>query len=74
MVTLSFWGIFFVNRDMIYPKPLDEAIPSWQNHVLHTFPILTGLLDSFFTKHTYSKSFLKGILPSVLFALTYVAW
>jgi len=66
--------LFFIDRDLIYPKAIEEAIPHWQNHVMHTLPLITGLLDSFCTKHSYNTNFLKGVLPTLAFSLGYVVW
>ncbi len=60
LVSFSFWLIYFVDRKLIYPVILDSIVPDWQNHVMHTLPLASLLLESFLTKHKY-PSFLKGL-------------
>jgi hypothetical protein len=38
LVTIIFWGLFFINRELIWPKKLELLIPPWRNHVVHTMP------------------------------------
>ena len=59
LVSFSFWLIYFVDRNLIYPVILDSIVPHWQNHVMHTLPLASLLLESFLTKHKY-PSFIKG--------------
>ncbi len=35
-VGLIFWGLYFSNKDLIYPHPLEIIIPDWLNHAMHT--------------------------------------
>ncbi|XP_059177853.1 androgen-dependent TFPI-regulating protein-like, partial [Physella acuta] len=33
-VVLLFWGLYSIDRELVYPKALDDIIPSWLNHLL----------------------------------------
>jgi hypothetical protein len=33
-VVLTFWGIYAVDRELVYPKALDKLIPPWLNHIM----------------------------------------
>ena len=33
-VFMTFWGIYAVDRELVFPKALDKIIPSWMNHVM----------------------------------------
>ena len=33
-VSATFWGIYSVDRELIFPKVYDELIPPWLNHAL----------------------------------------
>ncbi|KAF7263892.1 hypothetical protein GWI33_000951 [Rhynchophorus ferrugineus] len=35
-VGAMFWIIFSINREYVFPQVLDEYIPSWINHAVHT--------------------------------------
>ena len=69
-----FWGIFFINRDFIYPKAFEEIIPSWHNHLVHTLPLIGVLIESLMTEHFYEKSIIRAYLPTILFSSAYLLW
>ena len=31
---MTFWGIYAVDRELVYPKALDKLIPPWLNHIM----------------------------------------
>ena len=35
-VGLAFWGLYAVDRELVYPTALDKIVPHWVNHALHT--------------------------------------
>jgi hypothetical protein len=73
-VSLTFWGIFFIDRDLIYSKKIEAIIPTYHNHLIHTLPFFSSIFDAFVTKHNYETSFLRGVTPTLLFAIAYVIW
>ncbi|RNA11225.1 androgen-dependent TFPI-regulating -like isoform X1 [Brachionus plicatilis] len=73
-VAITFWGIFIFDRELIFPKAVDHLIPIWQNHLLHTLPLVAPLLENFFTKHFYRDSFFIGVLPTLFLAGFYIIW
>ncbi|XP_064212661.1 androgen-dependent TFPI-regulating protein isoform X1 [Tribolium castaneum] len=40
MVSVMFWGLYFVDRELVFPRTLDEFYPSWMTHSVHSFIIL----------------------------------
>jgi hypothetical protein len=74
LVVVFFWGIFAVDRDLIYPKKIEEIVPHYQNHLIHTLPLISGILDTFVTRHKYTPSWFKGAIPTMLLALAYAVW
>ena len=74
MVTIIFWTLYLINRDLIFPKVIEQIVPVWQNHILHTMPLVSVLLECFIREHFYEKSLIKAMLPLALFALTYIIW
>ncbi|XP_047489644.1 androgen-dependent TFPI-regulating protein-like [Penaeus chinensis] len=38
MVSIVFWLLFNLNRDLIFPELFDAWFPSWLNHAIHTMP------------------------------------
>jgi hypothetical protein len=74
LVGVCFWGIYFVDRELIFSKRFDGIILPWHNHVMHTLPVFTSVIDNFFTEHFYEKSFIKGFLPLLLLSIAYIIW
>ena len=42
-----FWSLFFVNRELVFPKWVDEFFPWWLNHLMHTtvLPLLVTTIN-----------------------------
>ncbi|KAJ8372073.1 hypothetical protein AAFF_G00294870 [Aldrovandia affinis] len=72
-VVLSFWSIYMYDRELVYPKFLDEVIPFWLNHALHTGVLPLLLVQLFLQPHQYPGR-AKGILALALFAGLYLTW
>ncbi|XP_065142496.1 androgen dependent TFPI regulating protein 1 isoform X2 [Paramisgurnus dabryanus] len=72
-VFASFWTLYIYNREMVYPKFLDDIIPVWLNHALHTV-IMPLLLVQMFLQNNKYPSRLKGIVFLALFVVLYLLW
>ncbi|MBN3309073.1 ADTRP protein, partial [Amia calva] len=72
-VFLSFWSIYLYDRELVYPKRLDDIIPVWLNHALHTVILPLVLVQLCLQPHQY-PSRKKGILGLALFIALYLAW
>ncbi|RMZ94299.1 androgen-induced protein 1 [Brachionus plicatilis] len=73
-VAFSFWGIYSIDRELIFPKEFDAIIPGWHNHIMHTLPLIAVLIESSWSEHKFSKSFITGVVPTVLAGLGYLLW
>ncbi|XP_053695930.1 androgen-induced gene 1 protein-like [Sabethes cyaneus] len=73
LVTITFWGIMLVDRELILPKVLEPIFPDWLNHALHTNIVLFMLLElySSFRQYPSRKSGLTGLLT---FGIGYLTW
>ncbi|XP_018018848.1 androgen-induced gene 1 protein [Hyalella azteca] len=72
-VATSFWGLFFTDRELVFPKIFDEFFPSWLNHVVHTLPLVAVLLELLCVQRSFpSKK--KGFLCISLVSCIYIAW
>ncbi|XP_028848591.1 androgen dependent TFPI regulating protein 1 [Denticeps clupeoides] len=69
----SFWVLYSYDRELVYPKFIDQIIPTWLNHALHTIILPLILLQMYLQPHKY-PSRLKGILSLALFSVVYLAW
>ncbi|XP_016094197.1 androgen dependent TFPI regulating protein 1 isoform X2 [Sinocyclocheilus grahami] len=72
-VFISFWTLYTYDRELVYPKLLDEIIPIWLNHAMHTVIMPLLLLQMFLQNHRY-PSRTKGIFSLALFAALYLSW
>ena len=73
-VTTQFWGIYLFDKKMIFSDKHEQVIPSYLNHIVHTLPLVSSTLDSYFYKHEYNKSFIRGCLPTSTYSVGYLAW
>jgi len=73
-VFVSFWGIYFVDRELIWPKRIELIVPIYQNHIRHSLPMFGVLLDSFMSSKQYEISFLKGFIPLQIGIMCYSCW
>jgi len=72
-VVLTFWGIYAVDRELVFPKALDAFIPSWLNHVMHTTVLPFLLVEKYLVYHDYpSRS--KGLLACIGMVGLYQLW
>ncbi|XP_030625604.1 androgen dependent TFPI regulating protein 1 [Chanos chanos] len=72
-VFLSFWSIYAYDRELVFPKFLDDIIPAWLNHALHTVILPLVLVQTYLQQHKY-PSCINGILGLALFSSIYLAW
>nr|ACO11487.1 Androgen-induced protein 1 [Caligus rogercresseyi] len=72
-VGFMFWGLWWVNRELVMPKALDPFIPSYVNHMLHTTCLFITLFELFSTQHSY-VSRARGLITTSLFSAVYLAW
>ncbi|XP_010849800.1 PREDICTED: androgen-induced gene 1 protein [Bison bison bison] len=72
-VVAVFWIIYAYDREMIYPKLLDNFIPGWLNHGMHTTVLPFILIEMRTSHHTYpSRS--SGLAAICTFSVGYILW
>ncbi|CAG7726711.1 unnamed protein product [Allacma fusca] len=72
-VSLSFWGLYLFDRQLVYPDVMDEFIPSLFNHAVHTGPAVSILVESFLIPKIYPKR-ATSLLTTVIFVTVYIFW
>lgn len=72
-VVVIFWGLWIVDRELIYPSVLDEIIPQWMNHAWHTFVLPFIVIENFIVFHQYPRP-KSGILALASLAGVYEIW
>lgn len=72
-VTVSFWGIYAVDRNLIFPPIFDSWFPCWLNHNIHTTPLVGVSLELYMVPHSFPKR-QTGLFAVASFYLTYLVW
>lgn len=72
-VSSTFWAIYAIDRELVFPRILDPFFPTWLNHLMHTNIMIFMVLEAFvsFRKYPSRKT---GISILSVFLLSYVAW
>ncbi|XP_072917676.1 androgen dependent TFPI regulating protein 1 [Hemitrygon akajei] len=72
-VVLSFWLIYAYDRELVYPKFLDQIIPTWLNHAMHTLVLLLLMVELITVPHLCPNR-KGGIAVLVAFCSCYLLW
>lgn len=72
VVTL-FWSVYLYDRELVYPRLLDNFIPQWLNHGMHTTVLPFVIIEMRTTHHRY-PSRPCGLAAVCCFAVGYVLW
>jgi FAR-17a/AIG1-like protein len=72
-VTVLFWTLYYIDRQLVFPTVMDPIYPWWLNHILHTNVFAFILIELFIHYHHYPsrKAELLGIS---IFSVTYIGW
>ncbi|XP_036206342.1 androgen-dependent TFPI-regulating protein isoform X2 [Myotis myotis] len=75
-VFLSFWLLFFYDRELVYPKAVDGIFPVWLNHAMHTFILPFSLVEVILRPHCYplKKNGLTLLAAASLAYICRVLW
>ncbi|KAJ6665746.1 hypothetical protein lerEdw1_002116 [Lerista edwardsae] len=72
-VAVAFWSLYAYDRELVYPRELDDINPTWLNHSMHTTILPLLFIELVICSHKYpSKK--KGIFGLTLFAAVYISW
>ena len=71
-VYVSFWAVYFIDRELVHPTYLDDILPQWANHLLHT-SILMIVFEVYFNHLSY-PSRKVALFVCAFFELLYLAW
>jgi len=72
-VCVTFWMIYAVDRELIYPTYLDALVPSWLNHVMHTAHLPFLIIDKYIVLHRYPSQ-KYGLSILIFFSALYNIW
>ncbi|KAI1281931.1 Androgen-induced -like protein [Halotydeus destructor] len=68
-----FWGLFFFDRNLIFPVSIEKYLPPHINHIIHTMIIPGMLFEGAFYQHGIPK-FKNGLAVMLVVDLAYVVW
>ncbi|KAF4092274.1 hypothetical protein AMELA_G00019020 [Ameiurus melas] len=72
-VVTMFWSLYLYDRNLVYPRLLDNFIPQWLNHGMHTTVLPFIIIEMRTTRHLY-PSRVCGLLAVCCFCVGYVLW
>ncbi|XP_039486501.1 androgen-induced gene 1 protein [Drosophila santomea] len=72
-VGLTFWTLFAIDRESIYPVLLDLVYPNWLNHTMHTFVVIYAIVELGITRHRYPER-RRGLTGLGAFMVGYLVW
>ncbi|XP_078062281.1 androgen-induced gene 1 protein-like isoform X2 [Mustelus asterias] len=72
-VVVSFWVLYAYDRELVYPKILDQIIPRWLNHAMHSVVLLLLMLELIVVPHSW-PSHKGGVAVLITFCSSYLLW
>uniref|UniRef100_A0AAV2KD44 Androgen-induced 1 n=1 Tax=Knipowitschia caucasica TaxID=637954 RepID=A0AAV2KD44_KNICA len=72
-VVFTFWSLYLYDRELVYPKLLDNFIPQWLNHGMHTTVLPFIIIEMRTTHHKY-PSRPWGLAAVFTFGVGYILW
>lgn len=67
-----YWGLYAIEPQLVQPQWALDLIPQWLNHVTHTLPGVSLLVDTYLSHHT-APSRRQSIQASILLVAVYFA-
>ncbi|XP_007882691.1 androgen-induced gene 1 protein [Callorhinchus milii] len=72
-VVLSFWLLYVYDRELVYPREMDDIIPQWLNHAMHSVILMPLLMEVWLVSHHY-PSRVSGLVMLSAFCSLYLIW
>ncbi|RZF38212.1 hypothetical protein LSTR_LSTR005573 [Laodelphax striatellus] len=72
LICFGFWGLFIIDRKIIYPEEMDDYFPFFYCHIYHTIPaviVFIELLRGYLKTPTYSST----IRPLAIATTVYIS-
>lgn len=68
-----FWGLYAIDRELIFPKRVEKYYPNWVNHCSHSLIVVTALVESLLSPH-YQPSRGASFKALLTWFTTYLLW
>lgn len=72
-VSLAFWAIYAVDRELIFPRALEPYYPVWLSHLTHTTMIVFLPVEVYINRHPLPQR-LHALVTLGTLALGYLIW
>ncbi|XP_055693251.1 androgen-induced gene 1 protein-like [Lutzomyia longipalpis] len=72
-VSTTFWTLMAIDRELVFPKFLDDFVPSWLNHIMHTMILVCIVAELFVTFRKYPTR-RNGMFGLIVFMTGYLIW
>ncbi|KAG5667833.1 hypothetical protein PVAND_015802 [Polypedilum vanderplanki] len=72
-VSAMFWLLYFIDRDLVTSKELQEVTPEWYTHMMRTNIMIFVVIEMICTTRKYPKH-LWALFGLISFLLTYLSW
>ena len=72
-VAACFWGLWAIDRELVFPVALDVFFPPWLNHIMHTSIVIFDvaemlLIPMIFPSRRYAAT------GTAIVMVTYLVW
>jgi len=72
LVCITFWGLFHIDRELIFPVRFDEFFPNWLNHGMHSLPFFAVMFELLTVKRRLPKPAF-AVVAATVFSFSYFA-
>ena len=72
-IPVSFWGLYAIDRNLIYPEVFDKVVPPYINHFLHTAILLWALCEVYLVHHHFPSTRWAAVVIFT-YSLAYCSW
>lgn len=72
-VAICFWGLYAIDRNLVYPERYDLFVPQYINHFWHTTVLLWVLCEMYLFYHHFPTMAISAVFV-FLFGTAYIAW
>ena len=72
-VTTSFWILYTIDRQLIFPVGIEKWYPIWLNHTTHTIILPIVLIDNYLVCHNRDKQ-KNGLKILITVSVVYGLW
>ncbi|XP_018562398.1 androgen-dependent TFPI-regulating protein-like [Anoplophora glabripennis] len=74
-VSAMFWSVYSINREWVLPEVLDEYVPEWLNHCLHTNIVVFLVIEVLIVNQllpTFKSAFIGLTILSTIYNTTFL--